>query len=362
MADGQILVTGADGYLGRLLVRHLLATTDRRMLLWVRSTTEAEAVAKCAAAFGGDLCERRITCTGGDLRAGDPFSGVDPSEVTGIVHLAAVTAFTVDAGTATSVNVQGTAKVVELARRSPGLQSLCLASTLYTSGLRAGEVPEAAITEEPAFANEYERSKWAAERLVFGIPDLPLSIVRIATVLADDGSGAFGQSNAVHNTLQMLFHGLLSMIPGDPDTPIYLSTGDFAVRALSAALFGGRGVYNAAEVAGHSLTLGAAIDVAFRSFAAEKPFVRRRVRRPRYVDLATFELLASAAGGLGGSVLGQALNSVLPFAPQLYVPKLVTNERLLSLLPEHEPVDGCALLAATCRHLASGGDADVRIA
>jgi nucleoside-diphosphate-sugar epimerase len=362
MNDGQILVTGADGYLGRLLVQHLLETTDRRMLLWVRSSTKAEAVAKCAATFGEAIHQGRITCAGGDLRGDLPFNGIDPGEISGIVHLAAATAFTVDPDTATGVNVAGTAKLLELARRCSRLESLCLASTLYVSGLSSGEIPETAITERPAFANEYERSKWEAERLALAVPDLPLSIVRIATVLADDESGICGQRNAVHNTLQMLFHGLLSMIPGDPNTPIYLSTGEFAAAAIGAALLGGHGVYNAAEIAADSLTLGVAIDVAYRSFSEAKPFLRRRIRRPRYVDLATFELLANAAGGLGGSVLGQALGSVLPFAPQLYAPKLVANKRLLELLPGHEPVDGVALLAATCGYLASGGDRNARIA
>ena len=40
------------------------------------------------------------------------------------------------------------------------------------------------------------------------------------------------QHNAVHNTLQLLYYGFISTLPGSPATPVYLVTGDFVEAYL----------------------------------------------------------------------------------------------------------------------------------
>ena len=356
MAERALLITGADGYLGRLLVHRLLTTTDRPLILWTRAASDREAADRCAAAFGAAVVgSSRIHCTGGDLTLPDAFDRVEGRRVGGIAHLAAVTAFTVDADTATAVNVDGTRRLLDLAQRCPDLATVCLAGTLYASGLRAGAVREEQCEERPDFANEYERSKWEAEALLFD-RDLPrFSVVRTATVLADDMSGGAGQQNAVHHTLQLLRHGLLSLMPGTPDTPVYLTTGDRAARAIAAAVESGSGVYHEADEVGDCLTLGGALDIAFEVFGRDQRFSRRRIRRPMFTDRRTFDLLAGATSSLGGGILGQAVGSVRPFAAQLYIAKQVHNARLRALLPDREPLDAAALFAATCQALTEPG-------
>lgn len=357
MTDGAILVTGADGYLGRLLVRHLLATDDRPLLLWVRAGSAAEAGARCAAALGpAAVADPRVRCTGGDLTGPDPFGGVDPRGVGGIVHLAAATSFTVGAEAARLTNVHGTARALDLARRCPRLDGFCLASTLYASGLDAGLIPEAPLAAPAAFANHYESSKWRAERLALdAAADVRVSVVRIATVLADDSSGRPGQFNAVHNTLGLLLHGLLTMVPGEPGTPIHLTTGRQAARALAAALAHGDGVYHLGA-ADPVLTLGEALDLAVDRFGADATFRDRRTRTPRFIDLETFSMVTRAAAGISGSVLGQAMGSLLPFAPQLFVTKQIAGRRLAALVPNLEKLDLPQLFATTCDAIRSRRD------
>ncbi len=356
MAEHALLITGGDGYLGRLLVRHLLATTDRPLILWTRADTGRAAVDRCIAAFGPRVvASRQIQCTGGDLTRPDAFDRVDARRVGGIVHLAAVTTFTADADTATRVNVDGTRRLLDLAARCPDLDGVCLAGTLYASGLRGGAVREEAIAERPAFANEYERSKWEAEAAASGRRGFRLSVVRTATVLADDESGRAGQQNSVHHTLQLLRHGLLSLMPGRPETPVYVTTGERAVQAITAAVDRGSGVYHEAGRAENSLTLGQALDIAFEVFSRDAGFIRRRIRRPMFTDQQTFDMLAGATRSLGGGVLGQAVGSVRPFAAQLYVTKEVDNSRLRGLLPDWTPLDAAALFAATCAELIEPG-------
>lgn len=368
MDDGRILITGADGYLGRQLARHYLTHTDRPLLLWVRAADPAQAEARCRRALAPlRLPAGRVRYAGGDLGTAAPFAGVPTRDVTAVVHTAAVTAFTVQPDLAQRVNVAGTERLLELAAQCPRLRSVCLLSSLYATGLRAGHVPERPVDDLPGFANAYERSKWAAEACAGRRSDLPVSVLRLATVVADDATGRAGQHNAVHNTLKLLRLGLLALMPGVPTTPVYLITAELAVRAVAAAV--GRaatGVHHVADRAADSLTLAQTLDVAFETFGADPGFARRRVARPEYADLPAYRLLADSAASFGGSVLGQALGSLLPFAGQLYVAKDVANDRLRTLLPDYRPAAPAAVLAAACRELLrcargpGSGGADVR--
>lgn len=352
----RLLVTGADGYLGRLLVRHHLAEAgvDRNLLLWTRAPDVRSALARMGGVVDeADLASGRVRFASGDLRSSDPFRDVDPGEVRAIVHLAAATSFTISAGQADAVNRDGTARVVDLARRCAGLESLCVASTIYASGLRVGPVPESELDGTPGFANEYERSKWEAELVVLtaGL-SVPLAVVRLATVVADDAAGRVTEHNAVHNTLNLLRHGLLSLMPGEPSAPVYLITGAVAVQALAAAVESrAEGIFHVAHRSEDSLTLEEALDIAIEVFSRDPAFAGRRLRRPRFADLTSFGLLAEGASSFGSGVLGQALGSLLPFARQLYAGKHVENDRLRTLLPGYRPDDARDLFAGACAAL-----------
>lgn len=356
----RLLVTGAEGHVGRLLVDHCLTHTDRSLLLWTRAGDPSSALVRMGGAVhADDLTSGRVRFVRGDLREAAPFARVDPGEVGAIVHLAAATSFAVDRATADAVNRAGTERVLGFARQCPWLESVCLASTIYASGLTAGVVDEVRLGGPPEFANEYERSKWEAEKLFIRSPlDVPMSIVRLATIVADDETGQVTAHNAVHNTLNLLRHGLLSLMPGDPSTPLYLITGDLAVDALAAAVDSrAQGLFHAAHGVEDSLTLGEALDIAFEVFSHDAGFAARRVRRPLLADLTSFGLLAEGASSFGGGVLGQALGSLLPFARQLYVTKDVRNDALRGLLPAYRPHDAATVFAATCARLLDQGEA-----
>ena len=327
---GTAVITGASGYLGGLLVDRYRASG------W-------EVVA--------------LTRTTADLTAPDPFSGIGPevrARVTAVVHAGAVTRFDVEPELARSVNVEGTEKVVAFARTCPRLESFGLLSTVYATGLRAGTVAEEVDDDPPGFANAYERSKWEAEQVVAeaGRDDLPSRILRVATVIADDPSGRVSQHNAFHETLKLWFHGLLPLVPGNPATPLYLLTGDFVVEAVAALMQPEhRGVFHVAHDAGHSLTLEQAVDVVAQTFEAVESFRRRRVLRPLLGDEEAFELLASGVGSFGGGMVRQALESVVPFARQLFVVKQLDNSRLRRALGSYAPPDPVDLVRRTCDHL-----------
>ncbi len=352
---GAILVTGADGYLGRLLVRRLLDSTDVELILAVRARDRAEMCAKqagMAATLSGG--EGRVRWAAADLVAEHPFADVDPAGVGAILHSAAVTRFNVDEETAQRVNVDGTRRVLAFARRCRRLERVCVVGTVYASGLRAGPIEETALDDSAGFANAYERSKWAAEQLlVRECADLPWRLCRAATVVADDEHGHVTQQNAVHNTLKLLFHGLLSLIPGLPGVPVYCVTGELVVQAVLASLTApdDARIVHACHTREESLTLGELVDAAFGVFEAEEVFRSRRILRPLFADARSFELLAGAVRGFGAGIVSQAVGSVAPFARQLFVAKALDNRRLRAVLPAYVAPDPKRLVERTCADL-----------
>lgn len=355
MKADAVLITGADGYLGLRLARRFLETTAHPIHLWVRAQGENEIRTKQEKLSGlmADFRGRARLCFG-DLGDAEPFAAVDPESVRTILHAAAATRFNIDRETADRVNLGGTRKLIDFARRCPALERLGLLSTLYASGTAAGRIAEEPIRERPEFANHYERSKWEAEAVLLAEGgSLPWQIHRVATVIADDESGAVIQHNAFHNTLKLLYYGLLSLIPGKADTPIYLVTGKFAARAIVELMNGAesRLVFHVAHSRQESLNLGELIDVAFEAFQRDDDFRSRRILKPIYADEESFHLLVDGVRAFGGGVVNQAVASVAPFARQLFVSKEIVNLRFAGAIGGYRAPDARELATKVCDHL-----------
>lgn len=354
-ARPTVLVTGATGYLGGRIAREYLMRTDDRVLLWVhardgdRLREQARQLHACYADVAG-----RIDVAGGDLTAPEPFADVATGSIRVIVHAAADTRFDLPSSVADAVNVAGTQKVCAFARRCPRLERVAVLSTVYACGLVSGPIVEAPCGAESGFANHYERSKWAAERHVVEVCwDLPWRILRTATVIADDESGIVVQENAFHRTLRLVRHGLLSLLPGIPATPLYFVTGEFVARAAFALTetTSEQGVYHLAHERRHACTLGELVSAAFAAFEHDARFRRRRVLPPLYCDQESFAALVDEAETFAGPIVRQALRSVAPFAPQLFSVKDLDNRKLRTAYPAYEEPDMPALVAATCASL-----------
>lgn len=328
MAADRILITGADGYLGSRLARRLLERTDARLVLWGRSD--------------------------GDLGDPEPFAQVDPRDIRAIVHTAAVIRFNVEREIAENVNVGGARKAMQLAARCPDLDAFLLVSSLYACGLRSGPIEEVRLDDSAGFSNHYEWSKWASEELLHSeFAGLPWKIGRVATVIADDESGTVSQQNSIHNTLKLLFFGLLSILPGDPKVTPYFVTGDFATDSLERILRDGcvRTIHHVAHTKQESATLGELLDIAFEVFERDPTFRARRLLKPLYCDAEAFDLLVEGVADCGGPIVRQALASVAPFARQLFLHKDVRNDRLARTMAPYRAPDPRRLIRNTCQRL-----------
>ncbi|MGA9767687.1 MAG: SDR family oxidoreductase [Blastocatellia bacterium] len=355
MNTKQILITGAAGYLGARLAKKYLAATEDHILLWVRARDEQEFQAR------SDQLNRqlngptdRLNYHWGDLRSDDPFLSIEPDKIGRIIHSAAVTRFNVDEATAEGVNVEGTEKMLRFASRCRSLEAFGLLSTVYASGLKSGRVEETVNDGKDGFANHYESSKWKSEAsLLRSFDHLPWRILRVATVIADSDDGCVSQYNAFHNTLKLFYYGLLSLVPGKPETPVYFVTGDFVTDAVFTLMNtdSSRAIYHVAHTAKESLTLGELIDLAFEIFEQENDFKSRRILKPLYADSESFDLLVGGLSAFGGQIVNQAVSSVAPFGKQLFIRKEIDNRNLVSALESYSAPDARRLIGNTCRYL-----------
>lgn len=357
--SGRILITGADGYLGRRMARRLLAETSDRLVLTVRAADRAHLDAK-ATALHRDLgsadssAGRRVEVTAVDLGDDEPFASVRAAGITCVVHAAARTAFNQARADALEVNVLGTMRVGQFANRCPDLDRLLLLSTLFSAGRRTGGVAEAPHSGNDGFANHYEWSKREAETVLLETcPELPLSIVRLPTIVADDDTGAVGQYNVFHNTLKLFFYGLLSLVPGDRRARQYFATAELASRGMVYLMQPQvpGGFFHMAPGPDDAMELGEIIDVAFDVFESDPGFQRRRLLRPQFCDIESFRDLAEATQHLSASPMAQAFASVAPFAEQLFLDKAFENHRLTEAWPGFCVPKQRQLVESTCANL-----------
>ena len=349
------LITGATGYVGGALAKKLLKTTDDDLILLVRSHPNEtfEERKKSLLNKLGSSYERRILIVDGHLEQDAPFKGVKASSVTRIIHAAATTAFNVERPKAKAINVDGLRKVLDFARTCPSLERFYQISTIYSAGKSLGIVQEDFVTR-PDFANYYEWSKWEAENLIRSeYSDLPWNILRVATIAADDNTGAVTQHNAIHNTLKLFYYGLISLAPGNSDCPVYLVTGDFTVKGIFSLLKKAplHEVVNICHSKEESVSLGDLLNIAYEGFLEDESFKKRGVKPLILVSEKSFDLLVGGTSGFGSEVLKQALDSISPFASQLYIDKDFSNKKIKEEMPDYVAPDPKVLAKNTVGEL-----------
>ncbi|MDZ8187705.1 MAG: SDR family oxidoreductase [Nostoc sp. ChiSLP02] len=355
MSKKQILITGGDGYIGSRIARKYLQVTQEPILLWVRANDEHEFQNKVEKLnLYLDNYSERVSYSWGDLRQAQPFNLIDPGEIKLIVHSASVTRFNVDRETARQVNIEGTEKLLNFANTCHSLEGFGLLSTVYASGIKSGLIAEIALDDRDGFANYYEWSKWESENLLINqFSHLPWSIFRVATVIADNIQGYVTQQNAFHNTLKLLYYGLLSLIPGKPETPLYFVTGDFVTDAIFKLMSRScnQEIYHIAHTKAESPCLGDIIDIAFTTFTQTPEFKVRRVLKPLYADPESFNFLVDAVKGFGGNIVNEAVSSVSPFSKQLFIDKEINNQKLVSAFDNYQAENPQTLIENTCQYL-----------
>jgi long-chain acyl-CoA synthetase len=185
------------------VLARLVERTDRRVVVLVRASSQAEADARVGGVMASlfdapDRYAGRVEAVCGDLTAPGLGLGADreriAEEVSQIIHSAASVAFDLSLAESRAINVEGTRRVLELAEacaaRGAGLRRLTYVSTAYVAGDRRGFALETELDLGQRFRNAYEQSKHEAESLVHRLRErLPITIVRPSIVVGERGTG-----------------------------------------------------------------------------------------------------------------------------------------------------------------------------
>ncbi len=218
MSNGRtILLTGFTGILGKRFA-YRLAGLGYEVVCPIRAGSEAEARDRFNTVFHGlsgllpdfdASFASRIRAVPGDVR--QKALGISASlrdelkgpRVKGIWHLAALLDLTeTKSQDVYDTNLMGTLNVLEFVRQQ-GIAEMHYFSTFGSSGkLHEGIVREIPGIRPPAFRNTYERTKWEAERHVWGAlvrGELKATIYRPSIVVGDSIFGRYEQFNVFNH-------------------------------------------------------------------------------------------------------------------------------------------------------------------
>ncbi len=246
-----------------------------------------------------------------------------------VIHAAANTRFAAPLSDLRTVNVDGTHRVVEFARRCSHLQQLLFVSTACVAGTTTGTIPERLEGVSPEFVNPYEQTKWEAERLT-AAAGLPTRIARLSTCIGGERTGYVHRFGAIHQSMRWLVRGLVPMLPAADGSRVDLIATDVAAQWIARAATRRIEGLEVCHVAAGDRAIpiqdlvAAAISHLRDTVAGWK---KGQLEAPVIVDAATFELFERCIRQSGDAVFGRVLQAAGSFFPALLYPKVYQTTR-----------------------------------
>jgi thioester reductase-like protein len=304
---GDVLLTGATGFVGQELLDRLLERDDRHVHALVRAPDDGAAAERLPeherlSAWAADIERPGL---GLDSRCADELA----ERVSTVIHCAASVSFSLGLDDSRRVNVEGTRRIVELAERcaerGDGLERLSYVSTAYVAGAHRGAFTEDDLDLGQGFRNAYERSKFEAELLLRErAAGLPVQVLRPSIVVGDSRTGWTSSFNVLYPPLRAFAHGAIPALPARRGAPVDVVPVDFVAESVERlAREGPDGTFHL--VAGrNATTVGRLMELAARHFARPAPRVfpprvyrrfvhpllMRRLGRPRREALRRMEV------------------------------------------------------------------------
>ncbi|GGN98189.1 SDR family oxidoreductase [Nocardia rhizosphaerihabitans] len=207
------IVTGGTGFLGRRVVRGLLAADPTAI---VHVLVRAESLAKFTALTAQHPDGDRVFALVGDLTADGLGLGDEPPRADHVLHLGAVYDMTADEETAHAANVAGTRSVIELARRLDAV--LHHVSSVAVAGDHRGKFFEEDFDLGQNLTSPYHRTKFAAEKLVREATDVRWRVYRPAIVVGDSRTGEMDKIDGPYYFFQAI--AALSALPAELPLPL----------------------------------------------------------------------------------------------------------------------------------------------
>ncbi|MBT9596830.1 MAG: SDR family oxidoreductase [Vitreoscilla sp.] len=186
----QYFVTGATGFIGKRLVKKLLARRGATVYFLVRPGSEDKVagllehwgVSKARAiAVSGDLTEKKLGVSAETIKQ---LKG----QIDAVYHLAAVYDLSADEESQVRVNVEGTRHVVEFAKAIDA-GHLHHVSSIAAAGLYEGVFREDMFDEAEGLDHPYFMTKHESEKIVRKESKVPWTVYRPAVVVGDSKTG-----------------------------------------------------------------------------------------------------------------------------------------------------------------------------
>jgi thioester reductase-like protein len=273
---GDVLITGATGFLGMELMARLLEDGDRRVWALVRAPDQASADARVRETLASllpdpDRYAGRVEAVAGDLLR--PGLGLSPrrrdelaEHVGEVIHSAASVSFSLPIEEARAINVAGTRRALELAawiQRRGGLHRFAHVSTAFVAGTHRGVFGERDLERSQGFNNSYERSKWEAEVVVRAHrARVPVQVFRPSIVVGDERSGWTPSFNVIYSPLRAYAAGQLAMVPARRSAPVDVVPVSYVARAILALADAGAGKTFTLAAGPDAVSVGELIDHA----------------------------------------------------------------------------------------------------
>ena len=330
---GVVLLTGATGFVGTEVAQRLLDRTDLALVALVQAASDDEARrvtrrtwygrTQLTAAVGG-----RVEVVAGDVT--QPLLGLDQQvyaalvrRLSHVVHTAANVRFDASLDDLRRTNVVGTANVLTLARAAHadhGLERVLHVSTAYVAGRRTGEIGEDDLSDRFGFENDYERTKYEAERLVREATELPVTVARPGMIVGDSRTGEITTFNTFYVLLRRYLTRRTHLVPVNPRLRVNIvpvdHVADAIVRLLIDPRAEGRTVHLTAPRS--SLPTAAELVRAVREWARAELGVR--LPRPLLVPLPHVRVPGRA---------GDRLDVLLPYLSERRTFRRDDADRLL---------------------------------
>jgi long-chain acyl-CoA synthetase len=243
-SHGDVLLTGATGFVGMELLTRYLQRGERDIVTLVRADSHEGAQARVDAVlenlFGADAADYRprVHAVAADVTA--PDLGLTEVERTGlaervtkIIHSAASVSFSLPLEEARAINREGTRRMLELAELAQargGLECYAHVSTAFVAGDHPGSFAESDHDVGQTFHNSYEQSKFEAEQLIRS-HGLPYTIMRPSIVVGDRNNGWTSAFNVLYWPLRAFARGLFTAVPAIPSAPVDVVSIDYVADA-----------------------------------------------------------------------------------------------------------------------------------
>ena len=231
-------VTGATGFIGKRLVKALLARKGSLVSFLLRPGSEGKLAALYAfwgvgkaraKPVSGDLTAKKLGVSADDLKA---LKG----RVDAIYHLAAVYDLGADEDSQVRVNIEGTRNMVEFAKAVDAAH-VHHVSSIAAAGLYEGVFREDMFSEAEGLEHPYFMTKHESEKIVRTECKVPWTVYRPALVVGDSNTGEMDKIDGPYYFFKLIQRMRQILPPWLPSIGleggrINIVPVDFVVRAL----------------------------------------------------------------------------------------------------------------------------------